>query len=222
MECCSAHIAPCSNLTKPLRLLRARSHFHFAWSAFNTSGNEVCGVTSSLCISPRVCAFYSDLFSACTCFFFCVRARVRLMRFYRGRALEVCNFCSHLHDIMTDELIISKFHWMSHMSAKTLLAFSLRWWTAEIHLVRSQTKNRKRFAFPPPPPPSSPPPVDDNKLPVGHKTSFISGTDWGMESRYSAAAVRSPLVSEHISSWSHREAPSVITAKRTYRNRYRY
>lgn len=149
MECCSAHIAPCSNLTKPLRLLHVRSHFHFAWSAFNTSANGVCRVTSSVCISPRVCGFYSDLCSVCTrvFFFFCVRACVRSAGFYRARALEVCNFCGHLHDIMTDELIISKFHWMSHMSAKTLLAFSLRWWNTEIHLVRSQTKDRKKLFF---------------------------------------------------------------------------
>lgn len=47
------------------------------------------------------------------------------------------------------------------MSAKTLLAFSLRWWNSEIH---SQTKDRgeKRFAFP-----FFFLPADDNKLPVG-------------------------------------------------------
>lgn len=156
MECCSAHIAPCSNLTKPLRLLRVRSHFHFAWSAFNTSGNGVCRVTSSrracVCvvhISPRVCGFYGDLFSVCTCFFFthaCVCEQSE--GFYRAGALEVCNFCGHLHDIMTDELIISKFHWMSHMSAKTLLAFSSDGGTVKFICSGLRLKTEKRFAFP--------------------------------------------------------------------------
>lgn len=72
---------------------------------------------------------------------------MQLAGFYRARALEVCNFCGHLHDIMTDELIISKFHWMSHMSAKTLLAFSLRRWNTEIHLFCSQTKDGKKVCF---------------------------------------------------------------------------
>lgn len=43
---------------------------------------------------------------------------VRLVDFYRAPALKVCKFCGQLHDIMTDELIISKFHWMSHMGEK--------------------------------------------------------------------------------------------------------
>lgn len=37
---------------------------------------------------------------------------VRPVDFYRAPALKVCKFCGQLHDIMTDELIISKFHWM--------------------------------------------------------------------------------------------------------------
>lgn len=37
--------------------------------------------------------------------------------FYRPQALMVCEVCGHLHDIMTDELIISKFRWMNNMGA---------------------------------------------------------------------------------------------------------
>lgn len=37
--------------------------------------------------------------------------------FYGVEALKACKFSRRLHDIMTDDSIISKFHWMSHMGA---------------------------------------------------------------------------------------------------------
>ena len=76
-----------------------------------------------VCVYVCVCACFS-LVLKCD---FCARSCVLLVRscvcnmwvFYGGRALKVCKFSSRLHDIMTDELIISKFHWMSHMGAET-------------------------------------------------------------------------------------------------------
>lgn len=176
-----------------------------------TSSHRVC-VSCTLCL-VCVCAIFMVTSLVCvlvssshTCVCMCVGA---VRGFYRVGALEVCNFCSHLHDIMTDELIISKFHWMSHMSAAAPLALCCAAGGAERIRSVSDQRHKKAFVFL-----FFLLPMDDNKLPVApssaasrrHKSSFISGTDRGRgrrergaESRYSAAAVSSPLLSGRIS-----------------------
>lgn len=70
-----------------------------------------------------MCECCVALISVCSCFFHVYSVRMRPVDVYRARALLVCKVCGHPHDIMTDELIISKSHWISNMGEETLLEF---------------------------------------------------------------------------------------------------